>query len=76
MAAQFFTMSQSADVNATFGIATMTIGVPTGVKIYDWIWTMFRGEVRPGRRSGAPILRGTRVRPGDLLIGNPNRGGL
>ena len=24
----------------------MTIGVPTGVKIYDWIWTMFRGEVR------------------------------
>ncbi len=42
----FFTMGQSADVNAVFGIATMTIGVPTGVKIYDWIWTMFRGEVR------------------------------
>ena len=42
----FFTMGQSADVNAAFGIATMTIGVPTGVKIYDWIWTMFRGEVR------------------------------
>ncbi len=39
-------MGQSADVNAAFGIATMTIGVPTGVKIYDWIWTMFRGEVR------------------------------
>jgi cytochrome o ubiquinol oxidase subunit 1 len=42
----FFTMGQSADVNAAFGIATMTIGVPTGVKIYDWLWTMFRGEVR------------------------------
>ena len=42
----FFTMGQSADVNAAFGIATMTIGVPTGVKIYDWIWTMFRGHVR------------------------------
>jgi cytochrome o ubiquinol oxidase subunit 1 len=42
----FFTMGQSANINAAFGIATMTIGVPTGVKIYDWIWTMFRGEVR------------------------------
>ncbi|WP_374297075.1 cbb3-type cytochrome c oxidase subunit I [Sphingomonas sp.] len=42
----FFTMGQSAKLNAVFGIATMTIGVPTGVKIYDWIWTMFRGEVR------------------------------
>ena len=42
----FFTMGQNADLNAVFGIATMTIGVPTGVKIYDWIWTMFRGEVR------------------------------
>jgi cytochrome o ubiquinol oxidase subunit 1 len=42
----FFTMGMSADLNAFFGIATMTIGVPTGVKIYDWIWTMFRGEVR------------------------------
>ena len=42
----FFTMGQSSNINAVFGIATMTIGVPTGVKIYDWIWTMFRGEVR------------------------------
>jgi len=42
----FFTMGQGADVNAVFGIATMTIGIPTGVKIYDWIFTMFRGEVR------------------------------
>ncbi|MCX7285552.1 MAG: cbb3-type cytochrome c oxidase subunit I [Novosphingobium sp.] len=42
----FFTMGQSANINAVFGIATMAIGVPTGVKIYNWIWTMFRGEVR------------------------------
>ena len=42
----FFTMGQSADVNAVFGITTMTIGIPTGVKVYDWIFTMFRGEVR------------------------------
>ena len=42
----FFTMGQSAELNAIFGIATMAIGVPTGVKLYDWIWTLFRGEVR------------------------------
>ncbi len=42
----FFTMGQSPSINAAFGIATITIGVPTGVKIYNWIWTMFRGEVR------------------------------
>ena len=42
----FFTMGQSANINAVFGIATMAIGVPTGVKIYDWIWTMYWGEVR------------------------------
>ena len=33
----FFTMGQSADINAAFGIATMLIGIPTGVKIYDWM---------------------------------------
>ena len=42
----FFTMGQSADLNGVFGIATMAIGIPTGVKLYDWIWTLFRGEVR------------------------------
>ncbi|MBI1202088.1 MAG: cytochrome ubiquinol oxidase subunit I [Rhodopseudomonas sp.] len=42
----FFTMGQSADVNAAFGIATMLIGIPTGVKIYDWMLTLFRGRVR------------------------------
>lgn len=42
----FFTMGQSANVNAAFGIATMLIGIPTGVKIYDWLLTMFRGDIR------------------------------
>ncbi|WP_110666681.1 cbb3-type cytochrome c oxidase subunit I [Salinicola halophilus] len=42
----FFTMGQSAHVNAIFGIATMLIGIPTGVKIYDWMLTMFRGRIR------------------------------
>ncbi len=42
----FFTMGSSADVNAFFGIATMAIAVPTGVKIFDWLLTMCRGRVR------------------------------
>ncbi|MEO1968907.1 MAG: cbb3-type cytochrome c oxidase subunit I [Sphingomonadaceae bacterium] len=42
----FFTMGQSADVNAIFGIATMLIGIPTGVKVYDWLLTMYRGRIR------------------------------
>jgi len=42
----FFTMGQSANINAVFGIASMLIGIPTGVKIYDWMLTMFRGRVR------------------------------
>ena len=39
-------MGQSADVNAVFGIATMLIAVPTVVKIFDWLLTMYRGRVR------------------------------
>ena len=42
----FFTMGQSAGVNIAFGIATMIIGIPTGVKIYDWMATMWRGRIR------------------------------
>jgi len=42
----FFTMGQSANLNAFFGIATMVIGVPTGVKVYDWLLTMARGRIR------------------------------
>ena len=41
----FFTMGAGADVNAFFGIATMIIAVPTGVKIFNWLFTMFRGRI-------------------------------
>ncbi|WP_252180007.1 cbb3-type cytochrome c oxidase subunit I [Endozoicomonas sp. 4G] len=41
----FFTMGASANVNAIFGIATMIIAVPTGVKIFDWLFTMVRGRI-------------------------------
>ena len=42
----FFTMGQSANVNIAFGIASMCIAEPTGVKVYDWMATMFRGRIR------------------------------
>lgn len=42
----FFTMGASATVNAVFGISTMLIAVPTGVKIFNWLFTMYRGRVR------------------------------
>lgn len=42
----FFTMGAGANVNAFFGITTMIIAVPTGVKIFNWIFTMYRGRIR------------------------------
>jgi cytochrome o ubiquinol oxidase subunit I len=42
----FFTMGAGADVNAAFGIATSMIAVATGVKIYNWTFTMYGGSVR------------------------------
>jgi cytochrome o ubiquinol oxidase subunit 1 len=42
----FFTMGSGADVNAFFGIATMVISVPTGVKLFNWLFTIFRGRLR------------------------------
>lgn len=41
----FFTMGAGANVNAFFGIMTMVIAVPTGVKIFNWLFTMFRGRI-------------------------------
>lgn len=41
----FFTMGAGPDVNAFFGIMTMLIAIPTGVKIFNWLFTMFRGKV-------------------------------
>lgn len=41
----FFTMGAGANVNAFFGIMTMIIAVPTGVKIFNWLFTMYRGKI-------------------------------
>ncbi len=41
----FFTMGAGPDVNSAFGIATMLIAIPTGVQMFNWILTMFRGKV-------------------------------
>ena len=41
----FFTMGSGANVNAFFGIATMIISIPTGVKVFNWIFTMYRGRI-------------------------------
>jgi cytochrome o ubiquinol oxidase subunit I len=48
----FFTMGASAGVNAFFGVMSMIIAVPTGVKIFNWLFTMYGGRVR----FTAPIL--------------------
>ncbi|KWV58474.1 cytochrome ubiquinol oxidase subunit I [Rhizobium altiplani] len=42
----FFTMGSGANVNAFFGIMTTIISIPTGVKLFNWLFTMFRGRVR------------------------------
>ncbi|MFC3532237.1 cytochrome o ubiquinol oxidase subunit I [Vogesella facilis] len=48
----FFTMGSGASVNAFFGIATMVISVPTGVKLFNWLFTIYRGRLR----FTAPVL--------------------
>jgi cytochrome o ubiquinol oxidase subunit I len=42
----FFTMGAGPDVNAVFGVASMIIAVPTGVKLFNWMFTMYGGRVR------------------------------
>ncbi len=42
----FFTMGAGADVNAFFGVATMIIAVPTGVKVFNWVFTLYGGTLR------------------------------
>jgi cytochrome o ubiquinol oxidase subunit I len=41
----FFTMGASADVNAFFGIMSMLIGIPTGVKVFNWLFTIYAGRL-------------------------------
>jgi cytochrome o ubiquinol oxidase subunit I len=42
----FFTMGASADVNGFFGVMTMIIAVPTGVKVFNWLFTLYGGRIR------------------------------
>jgi cytochrome o ubiquinol oxidase subunit I len=42
----FFTMGSGATVNSFFGITTMIISIPTGAKIFNWLFTMYRGRIR------------------------------
>ena len=42
----FFTMGTGASVNAFFGITTMIISIPTGAKVFNWLFTMYRGRIR------------------------------
>ncbi len=42
----FFTMGSGATVNSFFGIATMIIAIPTGAKLFNWLFTMYRGRIR------------------------------
>jgi cytochrome o ubiquinol oxidase subunit 1 len=48
----FFTMGAGADVNAVFGVMSMIIAVPTGVKIFNWLFTLYGGRVH----FTAPVL--------------------
>src|SRR5476651_2658592 len=48
----FFTMGSGANVNAFFGLATMLIAIPTGVKLFNWLFTIYHGRLR----FTAPVL--------------------
>lgn len=41
----FFTMGSGANVNAFFAVTTMLIAIPTGVKVFNWLFTMYRGKL-------------------------------
>jgi len=42
----FFTMGSGASVNSFFGITTMIISIPTGAKMFNWLFTLYRGRIR------------------------------
>ena len=41
----FFTMGNGALINSFFSISTMLIGVPTGVKLFNWLLTLYKGRI-------------------------------
>ncbi|MBE0342867.1 cytochrome ubiquinol oxidase subunit I, partial [Paenibacillus sp. 28ISP30-2] len=59
----FFTMGSGADVNAFFAISTMVIAIPTGVKVFNWLFTMYRGKIPKSERAHyyTPALFGNLV---------------
>ena len=65
----FFTMGASANVNGFFGVMTMIIAVPTGVKVFNWLFTMWGGRVR----FTVPVLWSHRVH-GDVRHRRHDRG--
>ena len=42
----FFTMGAGANVNSFFGITTMVISIPTGAKMFNWLFTLYKGQIR------------------------------
>jgi cytochrome c oxidase subunit 1 len=47
-----FTVGMNSYANSFFAISTMLVGVPTGIKIFNWIATMWGGKIR----FGTPML--------------------
>lgn len=41
----FYTMGHGVMVNGVFSITTMAIAVPTGVKIFNWLFTLRKGRI-------------------------------
>src|SRR2546428_9858523 len=65
----FFTMGATADVNGFFGVMTMVIAVPTGVKVFNWLFTMYGGGVP----FTVPVLWSIGFM-GTFVIGGKDRG--
>lgn len=61
----FFTMGAGPGVNSFFGVATMAIAIPTGVKVFNWLLTMYKGRIR----LTVPMLWATAFIPNFLIGG-------
>jgi len=57
----FFTMGSGASVNSFFGITTMVISIPTGAKLFNWLFTMYRGRIRYDRGAARGAARRLRA---------------
>jgi cytochrome c oxidase subunit 1 len=41
-----FTVGMTSTSNAFFTLSTMVVGIPTGIKIFNWIGTMWGGKIK------------------------------